>query len=223
MVKNNDLLARLSKFGFQLFEPDKSQDANRALADMVRSRDLRLWEGFPVVLANSASKALFDYNKVKGYLKTPKDRSNLLKLFAMSAALYKISGAEFPWANALFATLNSGAKKEYDRFFNALKNGNDFEFDGQNMSSARLKTTFNNYFAVSGARLNELLLEKEEMGLEYALSQLFSPKQKDLFLKKLKGEKLTKTEKEYFSRAVKKKVTALANTNLHRLAQKLLE
>jgi hypothetical protein len=64
---------------------------------------------------------------------------------------------------------------------------------------------------------------KEEFGLEYSLSQVFSPKQKELFLKKLKGEVLTKTEKEYFSRAVKKKVQALANADLHRLARKLLE
>jgi hypothetical protein len=61
------------------------------------------------------------------------------------------------------------------------------------------------------------------MGLEYAMSQVFSPKQKELFLKKLKGNILTKTEKEYFSRAVKKKVLALANADLHRLSRKLLE
>jgi hypothetical protein len=54
------------------------------------------------------------------------------------------------------------------------------------------------------------------------MSQIFSTKQKELVMKKLKGEKLTKTEREYFSRVVKKKVMALANTQLHRLSQKLL-
>jgi hypothetical protein len=34
---------------------------------------------------------------------------------------------------------------------------------------------------------------------------------------------MTKTETEYFSRTVKKKVVALANPELQRLAQKLLE
>jgi len=33
---------------------------------------------------------------------------------------------------------------------------------------------------------------------------------------------MNKTEREYYSRAVKKKVAALANTDLHRLAQKLM-
>lgn len=90
------------------------------------------------------------------------------------------------------------------------------------MSAKRLKSVFNNYFRKKSEGLHDLLSAKEDMGLEYAMSQVFSPKQKELFLKKLKGEVLTKTEKEYFSRAVKKKVLALANTDLHRLSRKLL-
>jgi len=44
-----------------------------------------------------------------------------------------------------------------------------------------------------------------------------------LFKKKLSGDALTKTEKEYYSRVVRKKVAALANPELNRLAQKLME
>jgi hypothetical protein len=39
----------------------------------------------------------------------------------------------------------------------------------------------------------------------------------------MNGEPMTKTEREYFSRTVRKKLRALANTDLHRLAQRLLE
>jgi hypothetical protein len=63
----------------------------------------------------------------------------------------------------------------------------------------------------------------EEFSLEFALSQVFSPKQKELFRKKLEGLPLTKTEQEYYSRTVKKKVVALANSELHSLSKKLLE
>ena len=49
------------------------------------------------------------------------------------------------------------------------------------------------------------------------------PKQKELFLKKLRGEKLTRTEIEYFSRIVKKKALALAHPELHKLAHILLK
>ncbi|HXE98595.1 MAG TPA: hypothetical protein VN642_19490 [Dongiaceae bacterium] len=47
--------------------------------------------------------------------------------------------------------------------------------------------------------------------LAFAMSQMFSPKQKELFKKRLEGLPLSKTEQEYYSRSVKKKVVALAS------------
>lgn len=222
MVKNNGLFERLRSLGFPLFEYRNRQDANLALADVVRSRDMRLWEGFPVVLATSASKNMFDYDKAKRYLKNPKEKRNFELLVALSVALYKAAGCRFAWADMLRGLLGAKSENAYRYFLNTLKNGSDIKLGAYSFSPARLRATFNNYFSANGHRLNELLQEKEDLGLEYAMSQVFSPKQKDLFLKKLKGEKLTKTEKEYFSRAVKKKVLALANPALHRLSQKLL-
>jgi len=87
----------------------------------------------------------------------------------------------------------------------------------------RLFEIFNNYFKKDAEKTKQLKEKYEELSLEYALSQVFSPKQKQLFKKKLKGEPLNKTEREYYSRAVKKKVSALANSDLHRLAQKLMQ
>ena len=108
-------------------------------------------------------------------------------------------------------------------YFNLLKKDHDLKVAGRSLSGRRLKSVFNGYFKKATKNLNDLLSAKEDLGLEYALSQIFPPKQKELFLKKLKGEVLTKTEKEYFSRSVKKKVQALANVDLHRLSRKLLE
>lgn len=59
--------------------------------------------------------------------------------------------------------------------------------------------------------------------LDQHLDQIFSSKQKELFKKKLNGKELTKTEKEYFSRTVKKKVLAMANQDLHTMSKKLLQ
>ena len=91
------------------------------------------------------------------------------------------------------------------------------------MSVERLRNTWNRYLIKKESSFSDFLTLKSESSLEYALSQLFSAKQKELLLKKLRGVKMTKTETEYFSRTVKKKVLALANTELQRLAQKLLE
>jgi hypothetical protein len=54
--------------------------------------------------------------------------------------------------------------------------------------------------------------------VELYLSTLFPPKQKELILKKLKGDLLSKTEQEYYSRVVKKKLEGLANSELRKIA-----
>lgn len=220
---DKSLLKRLGELGYPLFETEEAQDANTTLAEVIESKDLRLWEGFPVVLANSAERGLFDYEMVKWHLKKPFDRVNLTTLLVMSLALYKVLNLKFSWSDKLYKSLNRDDKRQFETLLKKLKKNEDFKVSGRLMSSQRLKVAFANYFNEERSKLSDLLSVKEELGLEYALSQVFSPKQKELFLKKLKREKMTKTEKEYFSRAVKKKVLALANSELHRLSQKLLE
>jgi len=222
MINNDNLSKRLSMLGFPLLEVEESQDANSTLVDVVKSKDLRLWEGFPVILANSMEKGLFNYDSAKRYLKNSFDESYLDTLIIMSLALYEVLNLKFSWANKFYRSLQNNQKKKFDNFVKKLKKNRDFKVVGHVMSSQRLKSTFNSYFSQGQSRLNDLLSIKEQFDLEYSLSQVFSSKQKELFLKKLKGEKLTKTEKEYFSRVVKKKVVALANPELHRLSQKLL-
>lgn len=222
-MKNESLLERVSDLGFPLFVAEKDQDANLTLAEMVKSRDLRLWEGFPVVLANSAEKGLFNLDKAKEYLKKSFHKSYLVSLMVLSLALYKFFNLKFSWADKFYRSLTLQRKKEFNDFLQGFKADRDLYVGSHKMSTYRLKSVFNDYFSQAQARLNELLLVKDELGLEYSLSQVFSPKQKELFLRRLRREKLTKTEKEYFSRVVKKKVLALANPELHRLSQRLLE
>lgn len=222
-MKNDSLLKRVETLGFPLFEPESDENVNLTLADMVKSGELRLWEGFPVVLANCAGKGLFDYNKVNSYLKKPFEKSSLDSLVVLSLALYKFLKLKFPWAEELYKFFPKNNKNEFDNFLKKLKKGDELGVVGRTMSVGRLKSVFSNYFKQSQEKLNDLLLAKDELNLEYSLSQVFSSKQKELFFKKLRREKLTKTEKEYFSRVVKKKVLAVANPELHRLAQRVLE
>ncbi len=72
----------------------------------------------------------------------------------------------------------------------------------------------------------ELEKEMEKRGppqsqLDLHLNTLFAPKQKELILKKLEGEPFTKTEQEYYSRVVKKKLDALADSKVTRIAKSL--
>ena len=221
-MKRNELVKKLSDLGFPLMEVTEESDANLTLADLVKSRDLRLWEGFPVVMAFSAEMGMFDYEKTESHFANSFDKLHFGLLVALSLALYKALDLKFPWADKLYSLLNKEGQRQFDSYLSAFKSGQDLHVQQRLMSSQRLKTTFNNYFRQKQSNLQDLLSVKEELGFEQALSQVFSPKQKELFLKKLKSEKFTKTEKEYFSRTVKKKVMALANTELHQLAQRLL-
>ena len=99
-----------------------------------------------------------------------------------------------------------------------LPSWSDDEFDPE-----RVKGLFELYYEQKVEKDRRRKDRYEEFSLEYALTQIFSPKQKELFKKKFEGDPLTKTEQEYYSRTVKKKVVALANSELHSLARKLLE
>lgn len=54
-----------------------------------------------------------------------------------------------------------------------------------------------------------------------ALKQLFTPYQIELIIKKSKKETLSKTDREVFSRIVRKKLFALANEQLFQIAQRI--
>lgn len=222
-MKNSGLFKRAGALGFPLLSPEESQDPNLTLADLSKSKDLRLWEGFPVVLANTAERGLFNYVRAVKHLRAQSDKSCLVSLLIMSLAVYRFFNLRFSWSEELYKSFSKNQKRAFTVFLKALRDDKELKVAGKQMSAERLKAAFKNYFGQTQMKLKELLSLKDELSLEYALSQVFSPKQKELFLRKLKGEKLTKTEKEYFSRTVKKKVLALANPEMHRLAQKLLD
>lgn len=222
-MKDKDLLKHLNALGFPLFEEQKEVDANLVLAQIVKNKNPRFLEGFPVVLANSAKRNLFDYHKTVKHLKGSDHRNNFADLFLMSLALYKTLKLTATWVKKLNKQYPENKKNKYFSFLDKMKNDQPFKAVGFQMDSKRLKSTFSNYYSEKFEESVEgLLSQREEFDLEYSLSQVFSPKQKELFLKKLKGKKMSKTEKEYFSRVVRKKVKALANSQLHRLSRKLI-
>ena len=204
-------------------EAQAAVDAHKTLAEVVKSKDLRLWEGFAVLLANAARDYNFDYNLVRNHLAKKEEREDYKSLLLLSLALYQYYRLSFAWSNQFKKTLSPKEAARLKELKNLLTHGNEVRLGNRRFDPSRLKQMFNNYFEKDAEKSRQLKQKHEELSLEYALSQLFSPKQKELFQKKLKGELLTKTEKEYFSRTVKKKVAALANPELHRLAQKLME
>jgi len=220
-MKNKDLFQALGSFGFPLLEVQKPLDADALLTQISQSSQMRLLEGFPVVLANAAQNNQFDYNRAQGFLRSESDKSDFSRMLVMSLALYKELGLKFAWAEKLQKVLNQ--PKEYILFRKEFKQNKEFVIKCKRMSPERIKNIFNNYFKGQQEQLMSLSASKGEFSLEYSLAQIFSSKQKELFLKKFRGLPLNKTEKEYYSRTVRRKVAALANSELHKMATQLNE
>ena len=190
---------------------------------MVKSRDTRLWEGFPVLLVNAAKDYRFDRTQVLKDLHAAEEKENFNALLLLSLALYESYHLSYLWMKQLKMNFSDGERAELKQLRNFLAQDELFPLCGTQFQPARLKGTFELYFAKESEKSQQRKDKSDELSLEYALSQLLSSKQKELFKKKLDGLPLTKTEKEYYSRTVKKKVVALANVELHRQAQKLME
>jgi len=221
-MKKTELLNNVKELGYPLFETKTSVNANKTLAEVTKSKDSRLWEGFPLLLANTLERDLFNYREALRNFKNSQERNDFRKLVLMSLALYKYLGLKFSYSDKLYNS-NYFNKKFFDKFLYGFKEKKDLRWTGKQLSSVRLASTFKNYFKHAELNFKDYVNMKDDFELEYSLSQLFSNKQKELFMKKLKGEKMTKTEREYFSRSVKKKVVALANSDLHKLATKLIK
>ena len=220
-MKNESLLEKVKLLGVPLMESGKKIDANATLVEVVRSPEIRYWEIFPVLLAHSANKGLFEHTKVKGSL-NPKEKRIFNDLVLLSLVLYRALDLTFPWAEPLFWSHVGRGQKEFDQWLDRFVKRETFSVGGKDISPDRLVSIFRSYYRPAETEnLKDLLTKKEELGLEYALSQIFTPRQKELFLKKARGERLSKSEREYFSRTIKKKALALANEQLHQLARNI--
>ena len=80
---NDKLLENLGRLGFQLMGAAADFDVNETLVEVVKSRDTRLWEGFPVLLANAAQEYSFDFNQVLTSLKSKGEREDLYTLIVL--------------------------------------------------------------------------------------------------------------------------------------------
>jgi hypothetical protein len=145
------------------------------------------------------------------------------ELLLLSLSVYAMKGQESTWSRKVKAALSNNDKEEVKYLRNCLVHGQTVTLSGKEFSPSRLLNNFDLYLMESDKATKKKSERHAQLSLEYALSQLFSPKQKEIFKRKLDGQPLTKTDREYYSRTVKKKVLALANSELHSLARKLLE
>jgi len=224
-MKREDLIAALGDLGYPLVVPEGPKISRQRIIEVLStlgaSNDPRLIEGFPVILANCAHRGFkLDIHALlsRHPLKNQK-RQNLEKLFLISSQLLSEEGLEQPDG------LDNMAESLKTKYPDLLSDETVRLSRGVSLSTTRLRNTLRRYAgnleSFESAREREKHRQQQSFYLHKHLSTLFSPKQKELVLKKLGGESLTKTEQEYYSRVVKKKLEALTNTELRRIATTL--
>ena len=219
------LLSAMSQYGYSLLQPDQMADPNELLTALSQSDDVRVLEGFPVVLANALQKRqnAVDLRAAENLLKDEPARERFQRLTALSFYLFGVFG--FEDLKPFGYELPGEGSPLLQELRDCMEHGRPMPLGKKTLDPGRVRRTFLNYFVQ--ARASDAFESKaqlrEDFRREHNLSVFFAPKQRDLLQKKLRGEPLTKTEREYFSRVVKKKLLALADPDLQRLAQKALQ
>ncbi len=221
-MREQELINTLGSYGYPVLSISRA-DAVEILNDLADSKDPRLLEGFPVVVAYCSHKN--QKLNVQRLLSMPEEnslkRKKIEKLLLVSYELLLKENLKQPLD---LADISKSLKTKYG----TLLSTDEIDLSGDvSLSTERLRNTFKRYtsnFKKNGAKIDVAKYrQKRSFQLHLHLSKLFSPKQKEIVLKKNNGQPLTKTEQEYFSRTIKKKLEALANNELTKLAKKLIK
>jgi hypothetical protein len=184
---------------------------------LAAARDPALLSRFPAVLAICIRRGIgIPCDRLLGsYWESSPRRQNLEKLLLISAVLFQREGIVLPHnlakTAASLASRHPGlSAAEYVQPSNAPP-----------IAVADMQTILKQFagdLKKKAAPPAEGTRRAWSPHLGDHLDRLFSEKQKELVLKKLEGQHLTKTEREYYSRTVKKKLAAIADKEIQEMA-----
>ena len=220
---NQRLISSMAKLGYPMMEPVQELNVNQTLAEVVKSQEIRYWEGFPILLSKASENFLFEPELIEQLMDSEAQKRQFRALMILSGSLFSHYHLSSSWWQKFKKDFSETERRLFKTFSNSLSHNGKLKWDGIELDSERLKKLFELYFENKKEKTERQKQKYEEFSLEFALSKIFSPKQKELFKKKLDGLPLNKTEQEYYSRTVKKKVIALANIQLHNMARRLIE
>ena len=187
---------------------------------LASSDDTEVVARFPAVLAICARRglALNSQALFSRYWETSPKRQNLEKLLLISAAIFERQGLRAP------KNLDKIAASLEPKYGDLLP-GDEFQLSsGMCISVNDLQATLATYTSSQSKApvIQGKKLRLKADSLDVYLDRIFSPKQKELVFKKRDGISFTKTEREYYSRTVRKKLEAIASENLVELARNLV-
>ena len=195
---------------------------------LASSNDQDLVIRFPAILSICARNgiALNSHMLFSKYWESSPKKQNLEKLLLISAELFDLEGIEAPQNLTKIA---SSLKAKYGNLLSAKMLSLS---SGISIPVKAIQDTLREYIDITRSATPDDKPGRQEpgqadlkrsAGLQAHLRRLFSPKQSDLVFKKLNGESFTKTEREYYSRVVRKKLQAIADSEVGYIAARLTQ
>lgn len=189
---------------------------------LARAQDAALVSRFPAVLAICARRGieLSTSNLLGRYWESNPRQQNLERLLVVSAELFRREGIPPP------RNLPQIAESLRARYAHLVSADLLQLTGGPRVPVADMQVALRMFAGDLRPRPQPPARQEESArfgsaDLSERMDYLFSEKQKELVFKKAKGLQLTKTEREYFSRVVKKKLSAIADPEMQELAAAL--
>lgn len=225
-MTKDQLMESLASYGYPLLLP-ASDNSEKLLENLLAQDDMRLLEGFPVVFANMLKEnreLKWEKNDWNPNLFSSEVKKRLPVFLALTLLLLQFNKVGKSYEERVEKILFRlpGGKNVFDDVALPFAKSEPVKFDGVEFSTERLLNTFKTYM-FQFSQNKDFENKKHNLELELLLSEIFTPRQKVLLRKKSEKTPLTKTEREYFSRVVKKRLKVLANDELHQLAHHLLQ
>ena len=147
-MEDKELLKQLSRLGLPLFQTEKYLDVNKVLSDTVKSKNVRLWESFPLLLVNASKRNEFSYKEVTRMLESNVYGFLFKDLVLVSLAFYKYLHLKFGWANKLLnqSVFLDSDREAFNSFLEYFKKNQDVVVSERRLNLERMKHVFNNYF-----------------------------------------------------------------------------
>ena len=226
-LKQHVLLEQLAAHGYPLMRPVRHSDPETVLESLLRQHESRVVEGFAVVLLNGLREKanlrweLPSWNPEKALGVVTSQR--LARLLALSYVLFRLFGVEKSWQGRVQKLLFKckDGEETLQSVESHFMKSEPVAMNGFELSTERLKHTFRTYYVGAPQGLEDKERTRT-LELELLLSELFTPRQKELLRKRAEGAQMTKTEKTYYYRTVSKRLKALASEEVHELARRLL-
>jgi len=225
-----ELIIELESYGYPLIRAQR-KSMDRLILDIIKSREPRLLYSLPVILRNISAEQLDLKNLEKISEQEGIDKKIIQELLYLCLLTYDLYNIRPIWRRKLKDHLKEVIdSKELSELREKFFSSSDVEIKNRDfyirINAGSFKDNFFNYLLMDEKRKRKKLSERIGLSLELKtqsqLSKLFSEKQKEIIMKKLMGEKLTKTEREYFSRTIKPKLEAILNPEIQRIGALLI-